>query len=165
MEAGAVDREFLERCPSCGGEFCAHEVLRSLLEAHLPKPGTERPYNRPSPLSDPVRYRKCPSCGELMHRRNFKDSSGIIVDVCTAHGVWFDKGELGMVLEFVNTGAFARAEREQARRAESRRQLDSFARRLQDAGPRHYVSVGGRICGPIEDLQVAELIEDLLSIL
>jgi Zn-finger nucleic acid-binding protein len=32
---------------------------------------------------------------------NFGGSSGIIVDVCKAHGTWLDTGELPRVLEFV----------------------------------------------------------------
>ncbi|HEX4341027.1 MAG TPA: zf-TFIIB domain-containing protein [Polyangiaceae bacterium] len=60
----------------------------------MPEPGARRTgYARPSPFSDPVRYLKCPACGEAMQRKNFRESSGIIVDVCPYHGVWFDRGE------------------------------------------------------------------------
>lgn len=69
-------------------------------------------YSRPSPLSDPLRYRKCPACGEMMLRKNFWGSSGIVVDVCSAHGIWFHQGELGKVLEFAKTGALAKVERD-----------------------------------------------------
>jgi Zn-finger nucleic acid-binding protein len=40
-----------------------------------------------------------------MARRNFKDRSGVIVDVCTAHGVWLDRGELDALLRFASSGA------------------------------------------------------------
>jgi Zn-finger nucleic acid-binding protein len=46
-----------------------------------------------------------------MNRKNFGRSSGIIVDVCSRHGVWLDAGELPRVLEFVRSGGLARAER------------------------------------------------------
>jgi len=53
-----------------------------------------------------------------MHRRNFGRSSGVIVDVCAVHGLWFDRGELPRVLAFVAGGGLERAE---ARRREEER--------------------------------------------
>jgi Zn-finger nucleic acid-binding protein len=95
----------------------------------------------------------------MMLRKNFRETSGIIVDVCSAHGFWFDRGELGMVFEFVATGAFAKAEREGARRAEDRRRLDGFLKDLRKAGPGHYL---GSHMAPIDGLaDLAMLIPDL----
>lgn len=85
-----------------------------------------------------------------MLRKNFKDSSGIIVDVCSAHGIWFDRGELGMIFEFVATGALAKAERQSAERATDQRQLDAFAQNLRAARTRHYI--GNGLQGSVEDL-------------
>jgi Zn-finger nucleic acid-binding protein len=39
-----------------------------------------------------------------MNRMNFGIRSGIVLDVCRAHGTWFDGGELGAVLDFVREG-------------------------------------------------------------
>jgi Zn-finger nucleic acid-binding protein len=39
-----------------------------------------------------------------MTRMNFGRRSGIIIDACRAHGVWFDRGELDAILEFVRLG-------------------------------------------------------------
>jgi Zn-finger nucleic acid-binding protein len=98
----------------------------------------------------------------MMLRKNFRDSSGIVVDVCSAHGIWFDRGELGMVFDFVETGALANAERDTARRADSRRRLDAFERDLRKAGPGHYI--GSHMAGPIEGLaDIAMLIPDIDS--
>lgn len=44
-----------------------------------------------------------------MHRKNFGATSGIIVDICSRHGSYFDAGELPRVLEFVRRGGLARA--------------------------------------------------------
>lgn len=41
-----------------------------------------------------VRYLDCPSCEAPMHRTRVLAGSGVIVDVCAAHGVWFDPGEV-----------------------------------------------------------------------
>jgi Zn-finger nucleic acid-binding protein len=161
MGSEGIRGETLDRCNACGGEFCTHQALRRLLFAHAPASNAPaRVYVRPSPLSDPMRYRKCAACHEMMLRKNFRETSGIIVDVCSAHGIWFDGGELGMVFEFVATGAFAKAERESTRRAEDRRRLDEFARDLRKAGPVHYL--GSHMGAPTEGLaDLAMLVPDL----
>ena len=47
-----------------------------------------------------------------MHRRNFGRKSGVVVDTCGAHGVWFDAGELDGVLAWLRAGGARRSERE-----------------------------------------------------
>ena len=48
---------------------------------------------------DPIKI--CPICTKEMT----KDSlNGIIVDRCSPHGIWFDKGELKSVVDFVKSG-------------------------------------------------------------
>ena len=39
-----------------------------------------------------------------MNRVNFARSSGVILDICKADGVWFDREELRRVVEFVRAG-------------------------------------------------------------
>jgi Zn-finger nucleic acid-binding protein len=55
-----------------------------------------------------VRYRPCPGCGLLMNRKNFGGTSGVILDVCSLHGSFFDRGELPRVLEFARRGGLLR---------------------------------------------------------
>jgi len=86
-----------------------------------------------------VRYRKCPSCGEPMLRRNFHGSSGVVVDVCGPHGIWLDRGELATLIEFASTGAMAKADRHSAERADVRKRLDAFADDLRAVGPQYNV--------------------------
>lgn len=66
-------------------------------------------------------YRKCPVCAASMQRKNFGAVSGIILDVCGAHGTFFDHEELPGVLAFVRSGGLAlsarTAQAEQARNA------------------------------------------------
>jgi len=97
-------------CGSCGGQFVEHALLRQLLERREVA-GRFLPQNprRRNPLEQPLVYIECPECHELMHRKNFGNSSGIIVDVCARHGSWFDNGELPQVLKFVEEGGLARA--------------------------------------------------------
>jgi Zn-finger nucleic acid-binding protein len=99
-----------------------------------------------------------------MLRKNFRESSGVVVDVCAAHGVWFDRGELAKVIEFAGTGALAEADRRIAARAEARRRLDAWGRDLRAVGPRHYIGGGrhGVLAGPVDDLaEIASLVPGL----
>jgi Zn-finger nucleic acid-binding protein len=98
-----------------------------------------------------------------MLRKNFRESSGVVVDVCAAHGVWFDRGELAKVIEFASTGALAEADRRITARADAKRRLDAWGRDLRAAGPRHYVAgIGYGVAGPIDDLaDIASLIPGL----
>ncbi len=51
-----------------------------------------------------VSYVPCPDCGQLMNRNNFAKASGVIVDICKQHGVWFDADELPAIVEFIQKG-------------------------------------------------------------
>jgi len=83
-----------------------------------------------------------------MHRSNFRESSGIVVDVCSAHGLWFDAGELATIFEFAETGALAKAENDIVARAAARKRLDAWGEDLRAAGPRHYIGgVSGGLGG------------------
>ncbi|MDH3744461.1 MAG: zf-TFIIB domain-containing protein [Acidobacteriota bacterium] len=55
-------------------------------------------------------YRPCPVCGKLMNRQNYGRRSGVILDSCSEHGLWFDHGELETILRWVRDGGLARAD-------------------------------------------------------
>jgi Zn-finger nucleic acid-binding protein len=100
----------LSECTSCGGQFVEHALLEELLERReLFRVVTRAPPQRANPLSRPVVYLKCPVCETVMNRNNFGGTSGVVVDVCPHHGVWFDPGELPRILEFVQAGGLERA--------------------------------------------------------
>ena len=98
----------VDHCASCGGLWFDHDIFektidhkRQKAEASLKpsKPGQHNVYN-----NYPVSYLPCPECTSLMTRRNFGQRSGVIVDVCSAHGVWLDHKELSAILNFVREG-------------------------------------------------------------
>ncbi len=60
--------------------------------------------NLPCPSLDSIHYVPCPVCAKLMNRVNFARASGVILDICKADGVWFDRDELRRVVEFVRAG-------------------------------------------------------------
>jgi Zn-finger nucleic acid-binding protein len=68
-----------------------------------------------------------------MNRRNYGRRSGVIVDVCTEHGVWFDFGELSRILAWIRDGGLAHAQqqelanaKEQSRRATTQHWRGAF---------------------------------------
>lgn len=114
-------------CPRCAGLWLGPAAFEHLAdrarEATLPElaasPSTDAP--RSTQAAGRSLYRPCPECGELMNRRNYARQSGIVLDTCKAHGIWFDAEELGAVLRFVREGGEARAadgERMERRHAE-----------------------------------------------
>ncbi|HWA77683.1 MAG TPA: zf-TFIIB domain-containing protein [Polyangiaceae bacterium] len=92
-------------CEQCAGQFVENALLRDFLEQRATLASARLRRQRPlSPPAGKVVYRPCAICATLMNRRNFGGASGVIVDICTAHGVWFDAGELPRVLAFVENG-------------------------------------------------------------
>ena len=54
---------------------------------------------------DPVTVKPTQTLGdalELMSRNNFGRSSGVIVETCQRHGIWFDAGELGPLAGYLS---------------------------------------------------------------
>lgn len=77
-----------------------------------------------------IQYKDCPHCLQRMHRKNYARLSGVVVDQCAKHGVYFDAGELAQVLGFVATGGLTvvrqRKIREQEYEERQNRYLKSF---------------------------------------
>lgn len=120
----------LHDCGNCGGQFVDHALLRDLLERReVLGVATTRRAPAPQRADTRVHYVKCPACGDFMIRRNFAGTSGVIVDACAKHGIWFDAGQLPRVLAFVESGGLARArhreEQENAKQREAERVLRS----------------------------------------
>lgn len=57
----------------------------------------------------------------------FSRRSGVIIDICRSHGVWFDRDELRRIIEFIRAGGLDRAralDKEEPARA--KRELDAL---------------------------------------
>jgi Zn-finger nucleic acid-binding protein len=116
-------------CSICGGIWIEKEIFEVLAEqarsGHLPEGfGGGAPIDGEPPAAQPLRYRPCVLCGTLMNRRNYGRKSGVIVDVCARHGLWFDFHELDSLLRWIREGGEARAEklRHEQERIELRQQ-------------------------------------------
>ncbi len=110
-------------CGSCGGLWLEKEIFEVLADrarsGSLPEgfgggapalesQAAELPTAAASAAA--LRYRPCVLCGALMNRRNYGRKSGVIVDVCARHGLWFDLHELDRLLRWIHQGGEVRAE-------------------------------------------------------
>ncbi|WLT30269.1 zinc ribbon domain-containing protein [Geothrix sp. PMB-07] len=103
----------LQECLACGGLWLDRTIFEQLGASRerqgavlgaLPAPAAP-----PVTHLEAVQYRPCPACAQRMNRVNYARRSGVVLDVCKAHGVWFDKDELRRVLAFVADGGLDRA--------------------------------------------------------
>jgi len=113
MALATVGGVALQECLSCGGLWLDREIFQQLsasregqgaLLGALPAPSAPPPVRL-----EAVQYRPCPACSQRMNRVNFARRSGVVVDICKAHGIWFDKDELRRVMAFVAQGGLDRA--------------------------------------------------------
>lgn len=103
-------------CHRCMGMWLGRGAFEHLLTlaARQTAPALSLP---PAPARGPARttqqrgpaYRRCVECGVHMLRQNYGRRSGIIVDVCREHGVWFDTSELEAILAWIRSGDAQRA--------------------------------------------------------
>lgn len=103
----------VQSCQACGGLWLDRALFEQLGASRerqgavlgaLPAPAMP-PVNR----LGTVQYRPCPACAQRMNRVNYARRSGVVIDVCKAHGLWFDQDELRRVLAFIAAGGLDRA--------------------------------------------------------
>ena len=127
VESGSVTAHRCARCrgiwldPASFQRLCEEES-RPPDEDDALAPSSRSANGRPGPRQDPrIRYRACPACREIMNRSNFARVSGVLIDVCRAHGAWFDRGELGAIRRFLREGGLHRYDRSRRLESEVRR--------------------------------------------
>jgi Zn-finger nucleic acid-binding protein len=113
MPAQAVGGIPVNECTSCGGLWVAGEHFDRLVARAIEARKQRAPeadftaaprVKGANPVSQRVAYRRCPVCGVQMLRRNFRKSSGVILDVCSDHGSWLDADELEQITGFILSG-------------------------------------------------------------
>ncbi len=115
-------------CRVCAGLWIGSEVFEIITErmkgevanlvAGLPAAPKRTPRNGVGRQRGPL-YRRCPHCNKMMARRNYARRSGVIVDSCHEHGIWFDAGELHALLQWVRRGGLKKAEQQQQKEAQA----------------------------------------------
>ncbi len=61
-----------------------------------------------------------------MHRRNYGRRSGVLVDTCRDHGMWFDLGELDTILRWIKASDLKDAKQWEHRRQKRDQQVKEF---------------------------------------
>ncbi|HEX6203861.1 MAG TPA: hypothetical protein VF100_12725 [Thermoanaerobaculia bacterium] len=112
---GEGDPLHLFECPRCAGLWLGREVFHALVERARQGRSGLPPERAAAPAADEAApgewsYRPCPVCSNLMNRRNYGRRSGVILDLCGRHGLWFDHEELTRVLDWVRRGGATEAE-------------------------------------------------------
>lgn len=127
-------------CAACGSAWLTPKTFTTLIadrEARGATPANGEAaaaggLTKPKPIrvaNTATRYVHCPVCNALMNRVNFGDTSGVIVDTCATHGIWFEREELHAILQFVEQGGLAR------RRAEAQQNGRHYVREMHfDSG-------------------------------
>jgi Zn-finger nucleic acid-binding protein len=99
-DAELAGTDALHECRACGGVFVGHAALLEV--ARLWRRGEVLPpalTDAAAPADDVVQYLACPACGRRMNRRRL---GRVVVDVCSMHGTWMDRGEASRVIEKVD---------------------------------------------------------------
>jgi Zn-finger nucleic acid-binding protein len=135
-----IGKILMSECERCFGLWSDPETFENICLDHDQQSAAlsyfgGRPDARQATI--PIRYIPCPHCKQLMNRSNFARSSGVIVDLCKEHGVWFDADELPKIVEFIGNGGLARAREkekialdgERQKLREERRQLELYEMR------------------------------------
>ena len=110
LSSRTVNEVQLVDCATCGGLWLPPDVFDELAARAVKEQVPDRigtPVRQTLKLTPETRYRKCPICAAPMTRRNYAGRSGVVIDLCTKHGVWFDRDELEHILTFIRTGGSA----------------------------------------------------------
>jgi len=98
-------------CEECEGLWLDPSAFRQL--THKARRGNlelprAAPKNGNQPKARPAQsYIPCLDCGEMMLRRQFTHRarpSGVVLDYCRDHGIWFDGEELSSILAAIQNG-------------------------------------------------------------
>lgn len=134
LQSLKIDAIGIRECERCGGFWSDGQTFESICankEHQASVLGFSESYVHEATAQLAVSYVPCPDCKQLMNRSNFAKSSGVIVDLCKQHGVWFDAGELPKIIEFIEKGGLDRArEKEKISIQDERSRLRDEERRL-----------------------------------
>jgi Zn-finger nucleic acid-binding protein len=110
----------INECPECNGVWAPEDkfdlLVNRAVEASRKRDSEKLRRLQPrvtgsNPAHQRVRYRKCPECDAFMQRRNFRKTSGVILDCCSQHGTWLDADELEQIAGFILSGGRPQAQR------------------------------------------------------
>lgn len=111
-------------CPDCAGVFVPHETFEMMQER---RDGaifaTQRIRRTTVEPEKQIQYVRCPVCRNMMNRENFARISGVIIDTCRDHGIWFDPGEIEKIMDFIARGGLQKAKAVEVERMKDEEKL------------------------------------------
>jgi len=113
LARASVGEQAVQECLACGGLWLEREAFERLGASRERQgavigalPGAPA---KAEPEIGSIQYRPCPVCSQRMNRVNYARRSGVVLDICKDHGLWFDRDELRRVLVFIQDGGLDRA--------------------------------------------------------
>lgn len=133
LEKLQIGDAILCQCLKCDGFWADVETFENVCadrEKHSAVLGFIATRERAANPLSKISYVPCPTCKQLMNRSNFARASGVIIDICKQHGVWFDADELPKIIEFIQKGGMEIArQREKVNIHDQREKLRAEKRR------------------------------------
>lgn len=129
-------------CVRCAGLWMAADAFRILTDEArrlADRAPVAAPGRGAASVSNPAKrgtgpvYRPCPVCSKRMNRVNFGRRSGVLIDRCREHGVWFDACELEQVIRWIRAGGEILADEQ--KREEERQAASAQRFRVEPKGP------------------------------
>lgn len=134
LEMLMIGQTKVRECTRCGGmwtDVATFESICSDKEKHSAVLSFIASRSAEIPVQPVINYVPCPDCKQLMNRSNFARTSGVIIDLCKQHGVWFDRDELPKIIDFIDDGGLARSrEKELIALEDERSRLRDEQRRM-----------------------------------
>ncbi|HTY21750.1 MAG TPA: zinc ribbon domain-containing protein [Desulfomonilaceae bacterium] len=132
MRGKKIGEFSLVGCDRCAGVFVPHDIFEMMQEKRdsvvfsttAPGKGEVAPQSNAA-------YVRCPVCRQIINRINFARISGVLVDVCKEHGIWFDGGEIEKIMDFIAHGGLQRAKQLDVERLKSEEEIT----RLRSGSP------------------------------
>ena len=101
-----VEVDFCEQCKGMWADYIEEKQLLNIKPEvfSIDELRRLRKLYKPLEHKGETGYVLCPVCRQLMQKKNWGSYSGVIVDHCGQHGVWYDKGELEKIKEYIALG-------------------------------------------------------------
>jgi Zn-finger nucleic acid-binding protein len=152
LHARRVGDIVIDECGACFGVFLDHIAIKRVVvdraqsRAEALLGALPRSEVRALPAAGQKMYLPCPVCRTVMNRRLFATGTGVIIDVCRAHGTFFDAGELPLIIDFVMNGGLDKAQKKEIERMReaARRELAQARDAARDAARVNSLSAAAR---------------------
>ena len=98
LTASLAGDHLFDRCDRCGGIWAHHLAIAAVFAERGQRYSVADWLQRVS-LPDSVNTNqaapaRCPDCEQTLHRQAVKGRTGVVIDACNDHGIWFDYREL-----------------------------------------------------------------------